>query len=780
MKSLLYYDLTTKALTDGSAAWQPPVLTFGESLTLGLRFQETLNGSQSDANPTVTYLKAGSGNVDARPVTGQWRLKIGPDAQSDANTTAALAWNVGGQELQAAINGRAAITTSFGAASVMQVNGSYLIKFGAGATDVPLALVESQLHPPCFDQVNSWQVAGAWISELRLSQAPVLFTDGSALVLPPAPTITRVQAGYTSDDGNVKMDEIQQLTMPPEFQGAYQFKFHNTRSVLLSPEDDIDVGATALAAFGSGITVTLPRNGVWRIDFGGDFAGSPQDLLEVIVADAPPGDLTFTLTLDKAPLAAMLRTQTAVTLPLEIELGIADDSVLGGVRVDKIRTSITVQRGVIFPMLATAAGINWLRPVPKDYVPFTADQIITGQQFYACALGNGEATVFTVDHNLNSDAIAAVLLRQNNGDGRMLVEGTDYTVTFGNANTLTVTLLGVPTPPATAGLGMVITAAGPVAVFQAHTHTIDQIIGLVALLENYGSRITTLESYIPANPPTVSTASSALKIAIPARTEVLFYNPAKLDLTALPPLAPLLLPAVAQATVGALTDPLPTPTLNAVWNAATRTLIPGSSGRIPASYVDAGGYVASDGRILFPASRSGTTNSYYPRCFERTLFEFPINEQQLQVGRTLDVQFALAAQLLNANCEGQWVAVIEWGLPVDQTDPTNEDANLQTINWSATPILAQRIYLTSLLMTHFFGCRIARSASGITADKMLYNGWQSATSAAPSTPNFVLRGRLVQFDTKNNVPDAHGWLYYGFGSAADGASLTDPITATIG
>ena len=73
--------------------------------------------------------------------------------------------------------------------------------------------------------------------------------------------------------------------------------------------------------------------------------------------------------------------------------------------------------------------------------------------------------------------------------------------------------------------------------------------------------------------------------------------------------------------------------------------------------------------------------------------------------------------------------------------------------------------------------RTANHASAITADKMCYGGWSTAANAAPSAPNFLLRARLVEFDTKNNVPNATGWLWYALGKTDD---IKSPITATIG
>ena len=117
------------------------------------------------------------------------------------------------------------------------------------------------------------------------------------------------------------------------------------------------------------------------------------------------------------------------------------------------------------------------------------------------------------------------------------------------------------------------------------------------------------------------------------------------------------------------------------------------------------------------------------------------------------------------------------GAPVDQTDPTNESPNLEDITWSATPILSQRILVTPLLVTHTFGCRIARTSTGLPADKMSYGTWQAATGTAPASANFALRARLINFDTRNNVPDATGWLYYALGNS-DGTGTGD-ATATI-
>ena len=136
LRTLLTCNLTTKALTDGASAWTPPTLTFGESMTLGLRFQEDADGSVIEARPNVTGIKAAIGNVDARP---RGRDVRAADRDGAGCTTAALPWNIGAVSLQLAINALGGVTAVYGAAAVTAADGSWLIRFpdlrGAGAAD---------------------------------------------------------------------------------------------------------------------------------------------------------------------------------------------------------------------------------------------------------------------------------------------------------------------------------------------------------------------------------------------------------------------------------------------------------------------------------------------------------------------------------------------------------------------------------------------------------------------------------------------------------------------
>ena len=86
------------------------------------------------------------------------------------------------------------------------------------------------------------------------------------------------------------------------------------------------------------------------------------------------------------------------------------------------------------------------------------------------------------------------------------------------------------------------------------------------------------------------------------------------------------------------------------------------------SLLPAGGYAGSDGRVWYRVNQAGTSNSFFPADFERTLFVVDINDAMLTAGSVLTLNFQLLLQLLQANTRAQYLVVIETGdLPQDTT-----------------------------------------------------------------------------------------------------------------
>jgi len=148
--------------------------------------------------------------------------------------------------------------------------------------------------------------------------------------------------------------------------------------------------------------------------------------------------------------------------------------------------------------------------------------------------------------------------------------------------------------------------------------------------------------------------------------------------------------------------------------------------------------------------------SFYPYDFERTLFELTVNDQQLRVGKTFELLFGLELGLLRTTTKATWVLVIEVGdMPKDVT-PATPGFNLRNVVWRPSPAVEIPLTLTAVPSRHVAGVRIKRTLAGISLDQLVYDNVAGGTP--PDSANFALRGRLVRFDTENDVVDARGFF----------------------
>ena len=259
--------------------------------------------------------------------------------------------------------------------------------------------------------------------------------------------------------------------------------------------------------------------------------------------------------------------------------------------------------------------IDWLRPPqPKDYIPWTPDQIIIGQQHYLCVIGDGESRSFQLAHHLDTSALH-VSIRENGGPSRLLLP-SEYGVTFPSNDEALIEFPATEPPPEMNAYAVTITAAGPKSAFQDHHHSIGQINELPEALLALGLRLTAIEDLLPAvNPAARSGATAtALEIEIPDRSEMFpgklaadtTAEAAEKDPTKLPKPAGLL-PAIHDASIESITVPLPSAASGdgQVYrnDSALPLLVPGGLGRRGA-YLDPLGYAGSDGRVWYSRSTS--------------------------------------------------------------------------------------------------------------------------------------------------------------------------------
>jgi hypothetical protein len=775
MRQLLFANLTRKTLSATSTGdtFSFPVVSAGESMAISLRFLQQVETGLSEVFPSVRAVRASLGSIDARPEKGQFSLKVGTAVSSSGvNVTAPLTFNATAAQVKAALNALTGFAQDF---DVSFDSGSYLVRKTSGSA-IDLSVVDNSLLPISFGRVFAYQIDGDWIHEVRLVQAPLAHTDSFQRVLPKAPFITTVQDGYTDTSGKYTNAEIQKLTLPPDFRGTYQLRFGSVyRTEPLDLTDGVEEIQTALNAMlskignGRSVSVTNPTSGEALIEFRGDeFLGVNLDQLDVFVSSSPPGDSTIELNLNTAEIWTALRHVAEIAnLPLEIEIDLLEEGASGDndltadFRTIKIQSSLRLRRPVFFPGLGTVQNPDWLQnPSPKDYVPFTPGQVIFGQQNYTAVFG-GAGTTYSFPHNLGTSALH-VTVRENGGQNLRLPDNT-YSASFPTANTATL-IFG--TAVAANSLAVTFTSAGPVSAFQAHTHTIAQVVGLEALLEQLGQRLDTVENLIgvPGSGATSSqTNATGSSLLLPTRAELL--PPSKkvqgkepnFRIT-LPPLPRAIYFGTAALNLGTATE-LP----EASANSGKVYTLPDSQIYMPARSPRRGRlitsadapFVLSDGYEWWLAEPKTTgSNIYYPVEMNRTLWELAVTPEMLPPGRKLNVAWDVFLAMLAERPElrGVYTLRVRKGTLTSETN-FGTASNVESVAWDQAAgleevLFEQRISLTRSGVIHPFTLEIQRSAAGaLSATRTVYG--KSAAAPAPQNTQFVLRAELARFDLEN-------------------------------
>ncbi len=762
MQATVYANLTTRRLTTtlGGSAISFPAFVQGDKVRIGLRFAESLEGSPIEVQRIVTHIRASIGFVDARPTSGFFVLRV------DGQDTAPISHDATAGAVQTAL---AAI--GLDDAVVGKQDGSWIIS--TGLQEIALSGYSaggllSELRPVSFVRVRSTQVAGQYRHEVRLVQAPLASTASFELIVPPAPTVSEVQAGGAS--ATTLWPEIQALKIQPTFKGTYQLRrgFKKTRELSVDDgPEEIQDALTVLADDGGSFSVSNPATNIAHITFNGDMAGIDQELIEVAVFSAPPGDPTVILDLNTAEIAAALRGAAELKPDLEIEVAIQDENDPDKTyTLTPFRAPILLIRELNWEGLETAANIDWLRPpYGRTYVPFTPDQIITGSQHYVAPIGDGVNFSFTISHNLGTRDLH-VTVRQNGGS-RAIVE--PLSVTLDGEDDLSITFAEAP---ALNGYVVTISTAGPVSVFQTHGHTIAQIEGLQLILDDLGERVEDLETFIPTSPPGVSSTSQTVIAAweLPELFEV-FPTRQKIEAKDVPSIKPADLPRVGGLLPAVHVDPLVFTTANVLpTSPATGVIyqytdptaplvIPGYLGR-RSTKLNAPGFFAWDGRGFYQVEQViAGEKVFYPSDFSRELFRIHVNGKQLRLGKRLSLDFSFVAAVFNSNTLVHWGVAIDIGLPSGNPPSPSNIADVTFL----PPSLDHSFMLTSIPSSHGFGLRVVRkivdSADTCVVDRVIY-GATEATETTMTTANFILRGRLVRFDTDDHQTDPRGLVAF--------------------
>jgi hypothetical protein len=778
MATLLYGNISQKtaSYTIEPGSITLPTVVQGDTFTVAVRLTETSNNTTTVTAPSIYSARLSYGPVDVAPTAGTFKVRV------NAVTSSAITLGSTAASVAAILNSISAATGW----SVTEDQGSYIVgRTSNWTTTSGITIVDNNLTPESFVRVTSYSANNIFYQELRPMQSPLAYTSAYGLIVPPAPTVTRVVTGSTQERlGSV--NEVQRIYIPPTFDTTYQIVRDTARTGLLNKEDGAPEIQAALMASaitvgaGESFIVTNPENFTADIEFAGTMAGQTHGLLSVAVPISPQGDITFDLDLNTQGMLAALRGDFEVTHPLTCEIGINYGSVAtpNVQYVTVFQQNLTVQADGAWTGLAAAQRINWLNPPqPVNYIPFTTDQVITGiQSFTAVVTGAGP---WTIAHNLGTEAIH-VTVRENISSGRIL-QTYSYTLGLGDVQIVSSTSQSVVVTNftgsiPTAGWAVMISSAGPTSVFQAHTHTIAQVVSLQDLLNSLSGRLAVVEDILPATG--ISSSSSVTQpyeIPVSPRQSVLFTNGLGtwaaadniLQITSVPSVQPPQLLEALSVTVGtAPSTALPTVTTVDIVSAYTSGLniIVPRIGLIPGARLPSGtAYIGAETArgLVYQVDNYTGGRTFYSKAYEASLFEIPINDKLFRAGTIAKLQWNLNVQSKAANATAQWYCIVDVGTITTVASPATQTGNISDITWNSTPILSQQMIVTGEAVQHGMGVEIlATTATQMDANYMSYGIWASATTGKPSSRNFILRGRLANFDVIDNQGDARGWVGY--------------------
>ncbi len=758
-----------------------PTVVAGDNFEVAVRLTETANNTTVITTPSISYARLAYGPVDVAPTAGTFKVLV------NAVTSSVITLGSSAASVAAILNSISAVTGF----AVSLDRDSYIVSRNANFTATSgITIVENFLEPQSFVRVTSYSANNLFYQELRPMQSPLAYTSAFALLVPPAPTIVRVVTGYSDATTGVKVNEVQRLYVPPQFDGVFQIFKGTARTQRLDKDDGaVEIQAALIAGCttaGSGETfiVNNPKDFTADIEFAGTLGGAPQDLLTVVVPESIQGDLTFDLDLNTTGMLEALRGDFEVTHPLTCEVGINyGTAATPNVKyVTVFQQNLTVQADGAWTGLAAAQRINWLNPPqPINYIPFTTDQVITGiQSFTAVVTGSGP---WTIAHNLGTEAIH-VTVRENISNGYLLANDIDFNIQTATSQSIVATKITGTVP--TAGWAVMISSAGPTSAFQAHTHTIAQIVGLQDALNSLGTRVGDLESVLPNNAGVINQPgvdTTPLTINIAEHSEVLFADEIEgawsngIAEDKLPARGPSLLRSFSGVASNSVVATVPTVAGAFIYSAGIE-LPP--MGYIPGETVPPSGIVVFDEGRIYHARQDGEKKTYYPVPYEVELFRVPINSSQLRVGRTLDLTFGLVLQML-AKTDAQWRVVIDAANLSEVTEPAEQGMNISAADYNQAKMLDHRVMLTQALTPHIFGVQILRRLVDgeitVTANKNLY-GTLEGTIGAPATGDFILRARLMNFDIANTADDVRGWVGYKLAGLESNA-ISGDIKVTI-
>lgn len=783
MEALLNASLTSEKLTQtvGGASHSWPLLSVGDKAKVRLRFTHRVEDAEvAKRGVNVQNVFAAIGLVDVRPSSGKVQLKIGGGAAVEGtNVTAEIAFDADEAAWATALNDLTVVGGggTYGAASVTLDNGSVIVVFAGAVASVPITVHTNTLAPTSLVRIYSQLQNGVVEHEIRLIVAPWEFTETFWREEPRPPYIERVQGG----DSEAGLNEIQRLVIPSDFEASYRIYREMAASGVLIPADDAEGIAAALEHLADAdgeFIVTETDADTARIEFAGSMGATPFDLLTVLPFDAPEGDITFVLNLDRFAVYQALRASDNVAAILQIRVAYLDDQ--DEPQVWSHVGAVTIQRGLIWAGMASGSDVDWLRFVAnRSFLYRNPGSVVTGYQSVTRTIGGGTG-IYEITHDLNARNLIYTAAT-NPTPGTKLVEGRDFEIDDETLGGFRLTLKegglysnldpedeenDIPEEDA-----IVLTFLAPLdrSALAKHGHKMAQIEGLVDAFADALARIAALEAaqgggdlvaVDPASPVIVRVLPSVWRIL---RSRTLPPAPSTLSAFSLAGLRDAaFLPAVHDAASEALPVPLPDPAAD---HKGKVYLAGADMEDFPGGGLRSGDFASCtglDGEWYRVRRGTDSGSSYYPTAYEVELFREFISADELPLKSTMTLSFGIEAMMApplrrprdRESVAVHWKLFVQVGAINRDASPGTPGSNLDSVTW-ADPVIETRIELTPVPKTARFAVAVHRPSSGpLTLKTTVLRNITSGT--APASANFAIRGWLGHFDVDDVALDPRG------------------------
>jgi hypothetical protein len=405
----LYLNTSTNGATariDGGGFSPPPVRAYSDVI-VRFRLAREIEGESFADDREIYSVSARIGYQDAPPLSGTVSLDI--TLGGDTVTTAALAYNATAAQVETAINAAldASALDALHPCTVESLTEGYRIVFADTDETVVVSAATNKLWPLSFVNADAVEFDGGRATMLAYRQTPVAETASAEETVPPVPSVTREQMGY-SEDG-VSINEVQKITLSPAYAGAtWRLVWDGVKGAILpgSPTvEQLQAALDALAPTGGLFNLIALEDGV-LVEFAGSMAGEAQELMTAEEFTPPPTEWLVHLATDTLAMRTMMAGAGAdgeIDLPMDIRVIVLDPDAPEGVQELNFPFEINFTRPVSDGGRNVSANLDYTQPLSRtSNTPFSPNALLVGNRARRFTVGDGVAESFVLPHNLGS------------------------------------------------------------------------------------------------------------------------------------------------------------------------------------------------------------------------------------------------------------------------------------------------------------------------------------------------------------------------------------------